>query len=211
MSPESTDTVTTFGHYLTFERPALGCKMRGMKLIFIYGPVASGKLTIARELGRLTGYAVFHNHLIVDAVASVFPFGTERFVRLREQMWLDVMREAAEAQRSLIFTFAPEPSVAEGFDKRAVETVKVAGGCTEFVQLNVSVSEQEKRLTAPSRAEFGKLQSLNILRELRAQFAASERAMPRGQVVIDTSALDPACAAHKIVETLGLPLLPLAR
>lgn len=185
--------------------------MRGMKLIFIYGPVASGKLTIARELGRLTGYAVFHNHLIVDAVASVFPFGTERFVRLREQMWLEMMREAAEAQRSLIFTFAPEPSVAEGFDKRAVEVVKAAGGSTEFVQLNVPVSEQEKRLTAPSRAEFGKLKSLNLLRELRAQFAASERAMPRGQVVIDTSALDPAGAARTIVETLGLPLLPLVR
>lgn len=184
--------------------------MGRMKLIFIYGPVASGKLTIARELGRLTDFPVFHNHLIVDAVASVFPFGTEPFVRLREQMWLDMMREAAEAQRSLIFTFAPEPSVAEGFHHRAADLVAAAGGSTQFVQLKVPVAEQEKRLTAPSRAEFGKLQSLSLLRELREQFAASERAMPPGDVVIDTSTLEPAQAALEIVKTLALPLRPQA-
>lgn len=50
-----------------------------MKFVFIYGPVASRKLTIARELGRMTGYAVFHNHLIVDAVAAVFPTEAQRF------------------------------------------------------------------------------------------------------------------------------------
>jgi len=42
-----------------------------MKLVFIYGPPASGKLTVARELATLTGYRLFHNHLIVDAVAAV--------------------------------------------------------------------------------------------------------------------------------------------
>lgn len=183
--------------------------MRSMKLVFIHGPVASGKLTIARELGRITGYAVFHNHLIVDAVAAVFPFGTEQFVRLREKMWLDMMQEAAKAKRSFIFTFAPEPTVAEDFHKRVVESVKAAGGSTHFVQLTVPVAVQEERLTAPSRAEFGKLQSLDLLRELRTQFEASERAMPRGQVIIDTSALDPVDAARSIAETLGLPLRPL--
>ena len=177
-----------------------------MNLIFIYGPVASGKLTIAKELGRMTGYAVFHNHLVVDAVASVFPFGTEQFVRLREKMWLDMMREAAMAKRSLIFTFAPEPTVAEGFDGRVVETVRAGGGSTRFVQLTVPAVVQEERLTAPSRAAFGKLQSVDLLRELRTQFEASERAMPKGEVVLDTSALSPAEAAGVIAETLGLPL-----
>jgi hypothetical protein len=196
-----------FGQKRTFERPPSAATMSSMKLVFIYGPVASGKLTIARELGRLTGYAVFHNHLIVDALAAVFPFGTEQFVRLREAMWLDVMREAAESKRPLIFTFAPEPTVAEGFHKRVVESVAAGGGRTHFVQLTVPAVVQEARLTAPSRGEFGKLRSLDLLRELRAQFEASERAMPRGQVVIDTSVIDPAGSARLIVEKLGLPLL----
>lgn len=190
----------------TSERSFAARHNAGMQLVFIHGPAAAGKLTIARELGRLTGYAVFHNHLIVDAVAAVFPFGSERFVRLRERMWLDMMREAAEAGRSLIFTFAPEPSVADGFPQRALEVVKAAGGRTAFVQLTVSVAEQERRINAPSRAEFGKLQSLELLRELRAQFVAAERAMPPAQVVIDTTVLDPAGAARRVVEALGLPV-----
>ena len=86
-----------------------------MKLVFLHGPAASGKLTIARQLGAQTSLPVFHNHLIVDAVASVFPFGSERFVKLREQFWLAMFREAAEAGRSIIFTFAPEASVAPDF------------------------------------------------------------------------------------------------
>lgn len=179
-----------------------------MKLIFVHGPVASGKLTIAKELGRMTGYAVFHNHLVVDAVAAVFPFGTEQFVRLREKMWLEMMREAAMAGRSLIFTFAPEPTVVEGFDRRVVDSVRSAGGSAHFVQLTVPVVVQEQRLTAPSRAAFGKLQSVDLLRELRKQFEACERAMPRGEVVVDTSTLAPAEAALAIAEKLGLPLLP---
>ncbi|MDP9995092.1 cytidylate kinase [Variovorax boronicumulans] len=53
-----------------------------MKLVFIHGPVASGKLTIARELGRLSGLAVFHNHLVVDAVARAVAAGRGTGFRL---------------------------------------------------------------------------------------------------------------------------------
>jgi hypothetical protein len=49
---------------------------------------ASGELTVARELGRLTGLPVFHNHLVVDALLEVFEFGSPEFVALREQFWL---------------------------------------------------------------------------------------------------------------------------
>jgi hypothetical protein len=43
-----------------------------VQFIFIYGQLASGKLTVARELAARTGVALFHNHLVVDAVGSVF-------------------------------------------------------------------------------------------------------------------------------------------
>ena len=44
-----------------------------MRLTFLYGTAAAGKLTVARRLSALTGDALFHNHLVVDAVAAVFP------------------------------------------------------------------------------------------------------------------------------------------
>ncbi len=42
-----------------------------MRLVLIHGPAAAGKLTVAREVARLTGAALFHNHLVVDAVAAL--------------------------------------------------------------------------------------------------------------------------------------------
>ncbi|MDV3459172.1 hypothetical protein RZN05_19400 [Sphingomonas sp. HF-S4] len=47
----------------------------------LYGPPAAGKRTIARVIAELP---LFHNHLVVDAVAAIFPFGAPEFVRLRE-------------------------------------------------------------------------------------------------------------------------------
>jgi hypothetical protein len=175
-----------------------------MKLVFIHGPAASGKLTIARALGQRTGFAVFHNHLVVDAVAAVFPFGSDSFVKLRERMWLDTMREAAVTGRSLIFTFAPEPTVAVDFPQRAAEAVAAAGGSTCFVRLTVSRAEQEKRIDAASRAEFGKLRSLALLRQLRDDFEACERRMPAGALAIDTGAVQPQQAADEIARALAL-------
>jgi len=60
-----------------------------MQLIFISGQVASGKLTIARELSARRNVALFHNHLVVDAVSAVFPFGSEPFSRL-SRPWLRI-------------------------------------------------------------------------------------------------------------------------
>lgn len=178
-----------------------------MKLIFIYGPPAAGKLTIARELGRLIGWPVFHNHLVVDAVMSVFPFGSDQFIRLREKLWLDVIREAVAADRSLIFTFAPEPTVAPGFHQRVVDIVAAKGGNTSFVKLTVPEADQEERIAAASRAEFGKLRSLELLRELRPQFKAAESAMPAADLTIDTAIVQPDAAALHIVDGLALPAL----
>ncbi len=176
-----------------------------MRLIFVYGGPASGKLTVARELAALTGFALFHNHLVVDAVAAVFPFGSAPFVRLREAMWLTMFREAAEARRSTIFTFAPEPTVQTGFPDRAKVAVETSGGEVSFIRLALPPEEQERRLRNPDRLRFGKLSSLELLRQLRDQFERCEAEMPKAALTIDTARTSPAAAARLIVETLRLP------
>ena len=42
-----------------------------MRLVFIHGPAARGKLTVAKELARLIDFRLFHNHLTVDFVAAL--------------------------------------------------------------------------------------------------------------------------------------------
>jgi len=126
-----------------------------MDLIFLHGGAASGKLTTARELASRVGYPVFHNHLVVDLLTTVFTFGSEPFVRLREQMWMSVFADAARAGTSLIFTFAPESTVPPGFPGRVRKTVDDAGGRVCFVRLLVSEAEQERICAARRRTGWG--------------------------------------------------------
>jgi hypothetical protein len=177
-----------------------------MDLVFLHGPAAAGKLTVARALRARTNFRVFHNHLIVDALTAVFPFGSEPFVKLREEFWLSTFTEAARSGTSLVFTFAPEPTVAAGFAERARAAVEGAGGGIHFVQLMVSEAEQERRIDAPSRHEFAKLTDLATLRRLREIGNLGDS--PPTDLTIDIERCAPQPAAQLIVDAFALTPMP---
>lgn len=181
-----------------------------MKLIFIWGSAASGKLTIGQKLSQITGIALFHNHLVVDALLEKYEFGEPEFVRLREAMWMTVFDTAARSGQSLIFTFAPEQTVEAGFPERVVSVVNDAGGKVEFVRLVLSHDEQERRIANESRREFKKLVSLDLLRELRPSLQRAEAEMPPADLVIDSEIDDPETAARRITAAFALPTVSTA-
>jgi hypothetical protein len=174
-----------------------------MRLVFLYGAPAAGKLTIGRLVAERTGMPLFHNHLVVDAVAAVFPFGSDEFIRLRESFWLQTITTAAHSKSSLIFTFAPEPTVTPDFPARVSQLVKEAGGDVFYVALDLTEREQDARLVASDRAAFGKLRSIELLSELRPGIAACMAAMPEPALRIDTGIKTPAEAADEIVKAIG--------
>lgn len=173
-----------------------------MQLVFIHGPAACGKFTVASELAALSGMRLFHNHLTVDLVASLFEFGSEPFIRLRESIWLDAFREAATQGQSLVFTFNPEATVHPDFPDRVSTTVREEGGEVVFIELTCSDDEIERRIENESRAKFGKLRSLSRYRELRDAGAFLYPALPEAALVLDTGSLDPRAAAERIAAHL---------
>jgi chloramphenicol 3-O-phosphotransferase len=170
-----------------------------MKLIFLHGAPAVGKLTVARELARLTSFPLFHNHLTVDLVSSLFPFGSEPFITLREQIWLAAFGEAARNQVSLIFTFNPERTVREGFIQETIHVVAAAGGRVVFVELTCAEEELERRMEDASRREFGKLTSVEQYRSLKDAGAFHFPKLPNG-ISVDTTTQSPADSARLIGE-----------
>jgi hypothetical protein len=140
---------------------------------------------------------VFHNHLVVDLLSSVFEFGSRPFVELREQFWLSTFREAAREGTSLIFTFAPERSVRPEFPAAAESVVRSAGGSTFYAALRCAEPELLRRLSEPSRAAFGKLGSAERYRELRDAGAFEFPAL-RADLSLDTTSLSPRQAAERI-------------
>ncbi|MCH2516958.1 MAG: AAA family ATPase [Dehalococcoidia bacterium] len=177
-----------------------------MQLFFIYGPAASGKLTVALELGEKIGFPIFHNHLVVDMLLALFEFGVPAFVELREMIWLQVMGQAAQERLpGLIFTFTPERTVRPDFIGRLASTVEKAEGEVLVVQLTCPEEELERRIENESRAEFGKLRSLELYRQLRDEGAFAFPPVPNTRLTIDTSKSDANASASKIVEYFGLP------
>jgi shikimate kinase len=181
-----------------------------MKLVFLYGPAAAGKLTVGRALQSLTGFRLFHNHLVVDTLLSVFQFGTPSFVQLREQIWLSVFEAAARGGISTIFTFAPEATVNPSFIDKAVSTIQNAGGEICFVKLDCPIEVLESRLSNPSREQFLKLKSVEVFRELRQKKADHFPELPAG-LTIDTSVLSPEQSARRICQDFEIPVLPEAK
>lgn len=152
---------------------------------------------MARELAELTGLPLFHNHLAVDVLTPLFEFGSASFVKLRELIWLSVFQEAAKNDRSLIFTFAPERTVRPSFIEDTITTIEARGGVVHFVRLTCDAGDIERRLTSPSRAEFGKLQSLDQYQTLTRAGAFDYPELP-AVLTIDTGAVSPREAAVAI-------------
>lgn len=173
-----------------------------MRLVFLHGVAASGKLTTALALEELVGYPVFHNHLVVDALTTVFPFGSEPFVRLREQFWVQVFEDAARVDRSLTFTFTPESTMQAGFSDRVRTTVEAHGGRVIFVRLVVGPEEQERRIGTDDRRAFHKLTDVAVFRRLRNYENSVEQ--PPVDLEVDTDASPAALTARLIAEHFGL-------
>ncbi len=179
-----------------------------MNLLFIYGKPATGKLTVARELAKLTGYKLFHNHLTVDLLLAVFDFGSKPFVELREEIWLAVIKRAAiERQHGLIFTFAPETTVRPGFVEKVLDAVLGAGSRVRFIELTCPMDEVYRRIDNQSRRNTGKLTDHEVYEKLEAQGVFATTHMPEADVMIDTSRLTPEESAAQIVKDLRLPRL----
>lgn len=74
-----------------------------MKLVFIFGSGAVGKMTVGQELMKLTGLRLFHNHMAIEPVLSVFGGFNPRAVnRIRDVIFEEF---AASGQKGMIFTF----------------------------------------------------------------------------------------------------------
>ncbi len=171
-----------------------------MKLIFIYGAPAVGKLTVAREIAELTGFKLFHNHLSIDAVTPVFEFGTKTLWKLVHSIRLEVIAEAARENVNLIYTFCYAKDSDDAFVARITEAVELNGGEVCFVLLTCERSELEKCVVAESRKEFGKANNLKILCEILDRYDLYSPVPQRKSLHIENTNLSPADAAKRIIE-----------
>lgn len=132
-------------------------------LVFIYGPPAAGKLTVANALAAITGYKIFHNHASMDLVNSVLEPFTPPSLELVKKIRLDVIDAAIRNGVDLIFTMVYAHSEDREYVADIESVVTRADGRVCYVQLRPSRETLDIRVMEGSRQQYGKLQDVASL------------------------------------------------
>ena len=114
-----------------------------MRLLFIFGAHAAGKMAVGQAVSRLTPMKLFHNHMTIEPVIELFgAYNGAAVERLRQV----VFEEFAKTDNyGLIFTFiwAFDVPYDEEYVRRLSKMYEDAGAQVDYVEL---VAPQEVRL-----------------------------------------------------------------
>ena len=169
-----------------------------MRLVFIYGPPASGKLTVAAELAELTGFKLFHNHVSIQFVQSIFEFGTKTFWRLTNKYRLEMIEEAAKEGVDTIFTFVYSKGEDDRFVRDVLKTVRSHRGQVCFVRLYCDRKELARRVKSSQRRRMGKIGTKKMLSDLFRRYNLDLEIPFHRSLSIDTTKLTPTRVANSI-------------
>ena len=174
-----------------------------MQLIFIYGPPASGKLTIAEIISARTGIPLFHNHISRDLVKDIYEDDLKKHYALVNTIRLDVMDYCSKNNTDLLFTYVYEGPADDHNVKHMTETVQNNGGEVVFVELTADRDDLIQRVDAESRKRFKKLSDPAIMAKLTESMG--NYSIPYVDAVkINTSSMDAEQSADAIITSLKL-------
>ena|SRR5688572_18234480 len=175
----------------------------GMKLIFLYGPPAAGKLTVGTELAGLLHYKIIDNHKTVEMLRQLFPFEDPNLNKIRRRLQakfrLEMFEEAAKAGVNFITTCATAGPQHFGFYRETLDLVTRHGGQVLFVQLLPSREVMLHRVEHDSRKGL-KIENRQHLARLFEQEPELFQKFPdQDHLTIDNSNLSPRQAAQAII------------
>jgi hypothetical protein len=175
-----------------------------MKLVFLHGSPAVGKLTVAKALLRMVSGRLFDNHAAIDLARTVFDFGTPGFWKLVHGVRCSAIDAAAEHGVPLVvttFCYA-EPDDLPQYQEFE-EIMQRRNGELLPVFLHCSREEATRRVGNPDRVEWGKIISQEgLFRDLdNLRFPP----VPRSDCLkLDTEVSPADFNAQEIVRRFGL-------
>ena len=185
-----------------------------MKLIFLFGNGAVGKMTVGQELMKLTGLRLFHNHMTIEPVLEIFGgFETRTIQRLREVIFEDF---AASDKEGMIFTYMWAFDMQEDWDYIAHvrQIFEEKNPKTEFFYVEL-VADQQVRLARNAtenrlvqKASKRDIEASNerlLMMDEKFRLESLPGELPfENYLKIDNTNLSPEEAAKEIKEYFGL-------
>lgn len=127
-----------------------------MKLIIIFGPQAVGKMTVGRELEKITDLKLFHNHATIELVSPFFSYATDTGKKLVKTIREELFKAVATSDLAgLIFTYVWYFDVPS--DRTYLEELtnifKEKGADVIFVELEADLEKRIERNKTEYRLE----------------------------------------------------------
>ena len=103
-----------------------------MKLVFIFGDAAVGKMTVGQELIKITDLRLFYNHMTIEPVLEIF--GERNDPAIDRMRWVVLEEFAKTDLEGLIFTMMwdlDDPAdwaYAQGLQAECEGVQRLAGG-----------------------------------------------------------------------------------
>lgn len=175
-----------------------------MKLLFIHGAPAAGKLTTARALLNRVNGRLFDNHAAIDVARTVFDLGAPGYWELVQAVGMSVLHAAAERSVPLLvmtFVYVDPHDLVTFAQFEAI--VARHGGELFPVLLQCSTEEIVRRIANTGRVARKKMASEQSVRDFvtRHQICAVPRA---ACLVLDSAANDAEANAQCIIHHFNL-------
>jgi len=174
-----------------------------MKLIFIYGPPASGKLTVAKKLSEVTGIPLFHNHLTRDIVKDIYGDKLGNNYSLVNELRFKVFEYCAKNETDLIFTVVYGGKEEDAIFKEYISRIEADGTEIKFVELTASPKDLIDRVDNNSRMKYKKLTDKKVMSNLVTDISIFSIPFV-SSLKINTSVLSPIESANHIAHKFKL-------
>lgn len=183
-----------------------------MKLVFLIGNGAVGKMTVGQELMKLTGLRLFHNHMTIEPVIEVFGYYNGPVVtKMREA----IFEEFAKSDNyGMIFTFMWAFDQQDDWDyvEHVTNIFKEQGAEVYYVELvapqevRLKRNETENRLKNKASKRNLEFSRNNILtHDQKYRLESYEGEVPyENYIKIDNTNLSPEAVAKMIQERFSL-------
>ena len=190
-----------------------------MRLLFIFGAHAAGKMTVGQAVARKTSLKLFHNHMTIEPVIELFGgYNGAVTERLRQVVFEEFVKTD---NAGLIFTFiwafdAPQD---EAYVRKLSDMYLAAGAQVDYVELiapqdvRLQRNRTENRLKEKASKRDVALSEMRFLDAEARYRCVSEPGeivqklgiAPERYLRIDNTNLSPDEAAERIIRHFGYP------
>lgn len=172
-------------------------------VVLIYGPPASGKLTVAKELSKITPYKIFHNHQVNDLLRLFMSSENKNFWTYVHRLRYEILSILLKENVSPILTMVYNSYYPENF-KEYCRIAKKNNAKIFFVQLRPSKKTLLQRVRGQSRKKYGKMKSVRKMEQGFKEFDTYGKFKHKNHLEIDNSNLSAKKTAEKIKEYFKL-------